>query len=139
MATPRPDWPKTGRRWFVLEGESDLLWAVPFGKTEVDGSWWDEVLDPDGEKYYLTDEVEWYGLTAEEFGDTPEMEPGMVVLNQINCDCEQVHDCEVCSQRGVKALAMLAVETDDVEDPRVFMICPQHTVAELADFLGYER
>lgn len=61
----------TGRSWFVIEGEDELLKEEPM--PPLVAAKWTEVLDEDGELWYVSDH-EGYTLDAEEFGPIPEDE-----------------------------------------------------------------
>lgn len=59
-----------------------------------------------------------------------------LVVQPINCDCEDDHSCEVCETGLRLNIAVAAVGTSDDDDPRIFMVCADHTLGELASFLS---
>lgn len=53
-------------------------------------------------------------------------------IQPISCvDCD-VHFCEFCGKRE----AVVAVATTDPDDPRIFMICGNHTLLYIAKELS---
>lgn len=60
---------ETGRKWYVIEGEDELLTEEPL--PPVIAALWTEFKDADGELTYVSSD-EGYALTAEEFGPIPD-------------------------------------------------------------------
>lgn len=59
----------TGRRWYVVDGDDELLSVDEWDAPDLPYAIWTEFDGPDG-KYYVSDHED-YTLTAEEFGPIP--------------------------------------------------------------------
>ena len=90
---------ETGRKWFVIDGETELLPQAPIN---VACHEWTEYRDEDGELWYVNDDG--MELSAEEFGPIPDGDRFCALCGQTEY---HARDCDAVNPT---ALAMIGKE-----------------------------